>query len=180
MVAGRGAATTEKSWGRLIHVSDFINEEDGCLVLLDENGNILCDARKIIYPGSNGDPWWDTEQLMAQIRSAIEIFEAAHPDCQALFIFDQSSAHASLPPDALRAFEMNKSNGGKQRMQCNTTIPQSNPDPHFCGQHQSMTTASGEAKGLQAVLQERGFDVSRLRAKCSPVCPIENQNCCMA
>ena len=135
---------------------------------------------KIIYPGSNGDPWWGTEQLMAQIRSAIEIFEAAHPDCQALFIFDQSSAHASLPPDALRAFEMNKSNGGKQRMQYNTTIPQSNPDPHFRGQHQSMTTASGEAKGLQAVLQECGFDVSQLRAKCSPVCPIENQNCCMA
>jgi len=50
---------------------------------------------------------------MDQIRSAIEIFETAHPDCQALFIFDQSSAHASLPPDALKAFEMNKSDGGK-------------------------------------------------------------------
>ena len=102
----------EKSQGRLIHVLDFINEEDGHLVILDENGNILCDAGKIIYPGSNGDPWCDTKQLMAQIRSAIEIFEAAHPDCQALFIFYQSSAHALLPPDALRAFEMNKSNGG--------------------------------------------------------------------
>ena len=56
---------------------------------------------------------------------------------------------------------MNESNGGKQRMQHDTT-------------------ASGEAKGLQAVLEERGFDVSQLRAKCSPVCPIESQNCCMA
>ena len=91
----------KKNRGRLIHVSDFINEEDGRLVLLDQDGNILRDAQKIIYPGSNGDAWWDNEQLMAQIRSAIEIFEAAHPDCQALFIFDQSSAHASLPPDAL-------------------------------------------------------------------------------
>jgi hypothetical protein len=27
------------------------------------------------------------------------------------------SAHASLPPDALCAFDMNKSNGGKQREQ---------------------------------------------------------------
>ena len=44
-----------------------------------------------------------------------------------------------------------------------------NSDPHFRGQPQSMTTASGEG----------GFDVSRLRAKCSP-CPIESQNCCMA
>lgn len=117
---------------------------------------------------------------MVQMRSAVEIFEAAHPDCQALFVFDQSSAHASLPPDALKAFEMNKSNGGKQRTQRDTTIPQSNPDPRFRGQAQLMTTASGEAKGLQAVLEERGFDISRLKAKCTSVCPIESQHCCMA
>ena len=43
-----------------------------------------------------------------------------------------------------------------------------------------MTTASGEAKGLKAVLEERGFDVSLLRAKCAPVCPFESHNCCMA
>jgi hypothetical protein len=49
-----------------------------------------------------------------QIKSAIEIFKAAHPGCQALFIFNQSSTHASLPLDALQAFDMNKSNGGKQ------------------------------------------------------------------
>jgi hypothetical protein len=121
----------KKGRGRLIHISDFINEEDGRLVLLDENGQTIRDARKIIYPGANGDPWWDTKQLMDQIGSAIEIFEAAHPDCQALFVFDQSSAHGSLPPDALKAFEMNKSNGGKQRKQRDTIIPQSNPDPRF-------------------------------------------------
>ena len=61
------------------------------------------------------------------MTEAIEIFEAAHPGKQALFIFDQSSAHASLPPDALKAFEMNKSDGGKQRIQRDTIIPQSNP-----------------------------------------------------
>jgi hypothetical protein len=149
-------------------------------VLRDENDQIICDARKIIYPGSNGDPWWDNKQLMDQIRSAIEIFEATHPNCQALFIFDQSSAHALLPPDALKAFEMNKSNGGAQRKQCDTIIPQSNLDVRFRGQPQKMTTASGEAKGLKAVLEERGFDVSRLRAKCAPVCPFESHNCCMA
>ena len=170
----------KKGRGRLIYVSDFINEEDGRLVLLNEDGQIIRDARKIIYPGSNGNPWWDTKQLIDQIRSAIEIFETAHPDCQALFIFDQSSAHASLPPDALKAFEMNKSNGGKQRKQRNTVIPQSNPDPRFRGQPQQMTTSSGQQKGLKVVLEERGFDVSHLKAKCSPVCPFESQSCCMA
>ena len=104
----------KKGQGRLICVSDFINEETGWLVLLDENRRITQDAWKVIFPGSNGDPWWDTDQLMVQIESVIEISEVAHPRCQALFIFNQSSAHASLPPDALRAFTMNKSNGGTQ------------------------------------------------------------------
>jgi hypothetical protein len=117
---------------------------------------------------------------MVQVKNAIEIFETSHPGCQAVFIFDQSSAHASLPPDALCAFEMNKSDGGKQRKQHDTIIPMTNPDPRFCGNPQKMTTASGEAKGLKAVLEERGFDIKGLKAKCSPVCPFESQKCCLA
>ena len=114
------------------------------------------------------------------MKDAIEIFEAAHPDKQALFVFDQSSAHASLPPDTLKAFDMNKSDGGKQCFQRDTVIPQSNPVAEHHGKFQKMTLEDGCQKGLQRVLEERGFKVSHLRAKCSPVCPIENQNCCMA
>ena len=47
----------KKSRGQLIHVSDFINKEDGRLVLLDKNGQIIHNAQKFIYPGSNGNPW---------------------------------------------------------------------------------------------------------------------------
>ncbi|KAJ3722699.1 hypothetical protein DFJ43DRAFT_1042097 [Lentinula guzmanii] len=101
----------KKGQGCLIHVSDFINEANGCLICQDEVGNIRQDARQIIYPSSNGNAWWDTQQ-----QDAINIFKEAHPTCQALFIFDQSPAHASLGPDALKAFEMNKGNGGKQRI----------------------------------------------------------------
>lgn len=82
----------------------------------DKEGDIVWDAWIIIYPGENGDPWWAIFQLIAQVKSAIEIFDPAHPGCQALFIFDQSSAHASLPPDALQAFDMNKSDGGEQQI----------------------------------------------------------------
>ncbi|KAF8220679.1 hypothetical protein L208DRAFT_1167124, partial [Tricholoma matsutake] len=89
--------------------------------------NIVDEARKIIYPGSKGDAWWDTEQLLAQVKHAIEMFEKAHPNCIVLFIFDQSSAHASLGPDALKASEMNKSDGGKQHIQHDTVIHESNP-----------------------------------------------------
>ena len=124
----------KKTQGRLIHVSNFINEEDGWLVLLDKNGEIIQDTQKIIYPGSHGDPWWNNSQLIDQMRSAIEIFKAAHPNCQALFTFDQSLAHASLPADALKAFKMNKSNRRKQHCQHDTIIPKSNPNPQFHSQ----------------------------------------------
>ena len=144
----------KKSQGCLIHVSDFINEETGQLILLDSDGEITRDAHKIIYPGSNGDAWWDTEQLLAQMVTAIEIFNEAHPNCVALFIFDQSSAHASLGPGALHAWNMNKGNGGKQPIQKDTIIPQSNPVVEHRGKLQSMKTDDGLAKGLQQTLEE--------------------------
>lgn len=101
----------KKGRGHLIHVSAFINPKTGRLVLLDENGAVVRDYTKIIYPGSGGDAWWDCEQLLSQM----EEFEVAHPGKQGLFIFDQSSAHASLPDDTLKAFKMNHSDGGKVR-----------------------------------------------------------------
>lgn len=170
----------KKGRGRLIHVSEFINPITGRLVLTDASGNVVEEARKIIYPGSNGDAWWDTAQLLEQVKGAIQLFEKAHPNCVALFIFDQSSAHASLAPDALKAFEMNKSDGGKQRKQHDTMIPESNPTPEHRGKPQQMTLPNGQPKGLQRVLEERGFNVSGMRAKCAPVCPFENTDCCMA
>ena len=114
------------------------------------------------------------------MADAIEVFELAHPGKQVLFIFDQSSAHASLPPDVLKAFEMNKSDGRKQHKQCNTVIPESNPVAEHHGKAQKMMLKNGQPKGMQHVLEECGFNVAKLHAKCSPVCPIENTNCCMA
>ncbi|KAK0207757.1 hypothetical protein IW262DRAFT_1450785 [Armillaria fumosa] len=156
----------KKSRGRLIHVSDFVNEATGRLVVRNEAGEIIEDARKVIYPGSKGDPWWEVEQLLVQVKAAIKIFEKAHPNCQALFVFDNSSSHAALGPDALHAFDMNMSNGGKQHFQKDTVIPDSDSVPamHMHGKPQKMTTDDGVQKGLKQVLEERGFDIGGLRA----------------
>ena len=170
----------KKGRGRLIHVSDFVEEENGRLIIRDQDGVVQKDARCITYPGSGGDPWWDHVQLLAQVERAISIFEEAHPDCVGVFLFDHSSAHASLGPDALCAFDMNKSNGGKQRKQKDTIIPMNNPDIECRGKPQKMTTEAGEAKGLQQTLEERGFRVRGMRVKCAPICPFENNDCCMA
>jgi hypothetical protein len=165
----------------LIHVSDFVEEENGRLIIRNEEGVVVKDARCITYPGSGGDAWWDHAQLLAQVDQAISIFEEAHPECAGLFLFDHSSAHTSLGPDVLCAFDMNKSNGGSQRKQKNTIIPMNNPCVEHHGKAQKMTTEAGEAKGLQQTLEERGFkNVRGMRAKCSLVCPLENNDCCMA
>ena len=75
--------------------------------MMNSEGIIVKEACKIIFPGLNGDPYWDCDQLIEQVKTkAILIFKEAHPGCQALFIFNQSSAHAALPPDALKAFDM--------------------------------------------------------------------------
>ena len=72
-----------KSKGGLIHCSDFISLE---WMLM--NGSR--DARQIIYPGGpNKTPYWDTKQLLAQVASAIDIFEEKHPNKVAVFVFDQ-------------------------------------------------------------------------------------------
>jgi len=142
----------KKGHGRLIHVSNFINP--GRLVLRDGSGNIVQDAQKIIYPGVDGDPLWDTQQLLTQINDTIIIFETAFQDKKGLFIFDNSSAHGSLPADALKTFEMNKSDGGKQWHQQDTIIPESNPVAEHHGKTQKMTLPDGSLKGMWHVLQE--------------------------
>jgi hypothetical protein len=123
----------KKGHRQIIHVSDFVEEENGRLVIKDQDGTISKDTQCITYPGANGDNWWDLAQLLKQVNNAISIFEEAHPGCCALFLFDQSSAHASLGLEVLCAFDMNKSNGGKQRKRKDTIILMSNPDPHYWG-----------------------------------------------
>lgn len=130
------------------------------------------------FPGTNGNLCWDCKQLIEQVKTqAIPTFEEAHPGCQALFIFDQLSAHAALPDDALKAFEMNKSDKSKQHHQKDTVISESNSDPQFHGKVQKITTDDGHQKELQTTLKEHGFDVTGMKAKCLPICPFENTNC---
>jgi len=139
----------KKGRGRLIHVSDFVEEESGRLIICNEEGDVVKDMRCIIYLRMGTDTWWDHTQLLVQVDKVIEIFEEVHPNCVTLFVFNQSSAHTSLGHNALHAFEINKSNGGGQRQQKDTIIPMNNPCPEFCSKAQKMITENGEAKGLQ-------------------------------
>lgn len=93
------------------------------------------------------------------MNTALDIFEARFPDAQALFIFDQSSAHGSFASDALLAHKMNAGPGGNQPKMRDTMIPIDNPDPSLRGCIQSMIFPPGHkdaglAKGMIQIIKE--------------------------
>ncbi len=92
-----------------------------------------------------------------------------NPNTVAEFFFDQSSAHGAFAGDALNANEMNVKPGRNQRRMHATFIPNDNPNPALRGQPQDMIFPDnllpdheyykfcGQAKGMKAVLEERGL-----------------------
>ncbi|KZV96441.1 hypothetical protein EXIGLDRAFT_609191, partial [Exidia glandulosa HHB12029] len=158
----------QKGRGRGIHVSGFIYEAGGFL-RLDETARTqhaalppsqrlkTTDSTVIIYPGKNHDGWWDVKQLSLQIIDTIAIFEYLHPEDQAVFVFDQSTAHAAFADDALVASRMQVGSGPNQPKMHDTRIPADNPDPHLQNKLQRMVTADGRPKGMEIVLKERGL-----------------------
>jgi hypothetical protein len=178
----------KKGNGRAVHVSDFVTELIGCLRLVDaklaQHERLPLDsprrlprleARKIIYPGKNHDKWWEVNQLMDQLKVAVPIFKFQFPHYKGVWIFDCSSSHEAMAPDSLNVNRMNVNPGGKQTRMHDTIIPLSNPPPEPAqpdvrGQLQSMVypdnhldpALAGKAKGMRAVLQERGSVWTRL------------------
>jgi hypothetical protein len=169
----------KKGNGCSIHVSYFICETIGFLTLstaqIEEQMKLppqshlhSFTARHIIYPGKNHDAWWDLKQLVENVKDAIDVFEYTNPGMVAVFLFDCSSAHEGLAPNALNINSMNIGPGGKQKPLCDTIITLSNPPPKpGCldtrGLPQSLVYPSshpneklaGKPKGMRVVLEER-------------------------
>jgi hypothetical protein len=140
-----------KSRGRSQHVSGFccpchgFIEDDGPE---DDPATTECCSFHIITPGKNDDGYWTNDDLVKQLDKVIPLFERWHPDCQLLFLFDNSGNHHKRAPDGLCAQTMNLKDGGKNApRQRNTT---------WDGQPQLMTLPDGTPKGLRTVLMERG------------------------
>jgi|SRR6266850_7226442 len=101
------------------------------------------------------------------MRHTIKVFKHTHPDCVAIFVFNQSLAYEGFTENALNIHNTNVNPEGKQRKLCNTTIPLSNPAPapgkeDTHGQVQKMCFLDdhtnpelrGKLKGIRLVLQE--------------------------
>ena len=146
-----------KGEGRSIMVSDFLCECHGPLKLSSEQQrktpNIEPESVMIIKPGKNADGYWTNSDLVKQLEKVVLIFKILHPDCDALFMFDNSQNHRALPPDALNAKVLPIKDGGKN------VKPQR--DGWFMKEGrkiaQSMMTQECKPKGLRTILTERGL-----------------------
>jgi hypothetical protein len=92
------------------------------------------------------------------ISIALPIFKYAFPRCQGLWAFDNATNHSSFHPNALVASKMALGPGGAQPKMRETFdhgrgLPQAMvyPDNHWD------PNLRGKAKGLKAVLKERGL-----------------------
>jgi hypothetical protein len=154
-----GTVLRPKGSGRSLMVSEFLCECHGRMKLNVEqqasNPNVPSETVMLIKPGKNHDGYWDCEDLVAQTRDrAIPIFKILHPECDALFVFDNSSGHLAFAPDALVANRLNLSDGG-------ANVKPMRPG-WFIGENgdkvdQQMTTVNGAQKGIRTILTERGL-----------------------
>jgi hypothetical protein len=149
-----------KGNGRSVMVSAFLCECHGMLRLTDDlhktHPNVPVDSTIFLKPGANAEGFWKNSDLIAQVKEkAIPVFKLLHPNCDGLFMFDNSQNHHAKAPDALNANGMNLTNGGaKQRLMRDGWYLKSDGSRIA----QKMVTDDGRtSKGLRQVLQERGL-----------------------
>ena len=91
---------------------------------------------------------------MKQVTDAIDVFDNEFPEYTALLIFDNSPLHKKMSERSLNVNRMNVRPGGKQAVMRATT---------WNGEEQSMVLPDGTPNGMKLVLEERGFDTSKMR-----------------
>ena len=154
-----------KSKGAGIMVSDFVDNRNGFLAFTEDeysevkksDPDLPKYARVFLEYGEAREGYWTGDRFVAQMRKAIRIAELKYPKKDGwrhAWVFDHSSCHAAMAPDALQVSEMNIKPGGKQpRMR----------DTMWNGVVQHMNFRDGTPKGLKKILEERGIDTTRMK-----------------
>ncbi|PVF96678.1 hypothetical protein CPB86DRAFT_827048 [Serendipita vermifera] len=159
--------TVATAEGRLV-LSDAQYEEQSAL---PEEGRLPRSSSKLIFPSDQpgGDSYWNSEKMAEQVQETIKLGEYLLPGKTLVFVFDNSSAHGQMAPDALNVKRMTLLPGGKNvpKMR-DTIIPLDNPH-RLGGQIQTMQLPDhlhvfdlykqfeGRSKGIVAILEERGL-----------------------
>ncbi|KAF8150577.1 hypothetical protein B0H34DRAFT_801519 [Crassisporium funariophilum] len=180
--ASATAVAEAKGEGQSLMASEFCVPEWGPL----RDG--IETARIIFKAGKNRDGWFASEDLLAQVDTAIDVFEGrTNGFATGLSMFDNAPSHQKRAPDALSARKMPKNphktwrqHKDGPRMQTTTftlggqTITQ---DFYFSDDHSTMP---GWFKGMENIIQERGLWNSQgLNAQCEGFkCAPGKTDCC--
>ena len=118
-----------------------------------QHPGVAPDSTEIIRPGANRDAYWTNDDLVEQTKEkALPIFQILHPNCDALFMFDNSANHHAFAFDALVASRFNLKDGGvnlKGIMRDGWFMDKGNRIT------QTMANSDGQQKGLKSILLER-------------------------
>ncbi|ETV88490.1 hypothetical protein H257_00074 [Aphanomyces astaci] len=149
----------KKGRGCSIMVSDFLCPCHGRL--FNMVNNVMTYTTRTLHVGKNNEGYWTCEHMIKQVQDeVISAFGDMHPGAMGLFTFDQSTNHAAFTSDALRASNMGLRPGGAQALLRPGRLPGGSPQGMvFDDNHPHR----GEAKGLQQVLLERGYDIKLLK-----------------
>ena len=157
-----------KGNGQSVMVSAFLCECHGILKLTKElatqHPDVIADSTVFLKPGVNAEGYWKNSDLVSQVREkALPIFKLLHPNCDGLFMFDNSQNHHAKPPDALSVTTINLKNGGvNQRLTRNGWFIDAQGD---LVEQKMVMEDEFTSKGLSQVLRERGLWRSSLNVK---------------
>jgi hypothetical protein len=160
--ASSEARLRKKGLGKGVMASAWVTQE-GILQLSPEQklGHPELQERALFILNFGGKwGYYDWKKFEEDAIAAIEMARACYPRKKIVMLYDHSSVHRCMADDALNAKKMNLSPGGMQPLMRSTV---------YCGVPQEMvfpidhSTHPGQAKGLRAVLEERGVNTSQMK-----------------
>lgn len=191
-----------KGEGASLMVADFVSADYGWLCSPDGTER----ARVLFKPGKNRDGYFDCEDIIDQVGTAMDIIQKHFPHEDHIFIFDNATTHTKRADDALSARKMPKfppppgknwgvsiterdqagkivyDESGKPkkvfRRMADARLPNGEPQAlYFPEGH----PRAGVFKGMEVILEERGLiKESKLRAECKGYKCAPGQNACCA
>ena len=98
-----------KGNGQSVMVSAFMCECHEILALSEELQTQHSEVERIVLDSQNR---CNSSARILKEREALTIFKILHPNCDVLFMFDNSQNHHTKPPGGLRVTNINMKNGG--------------------------------------------------------------------
>ncbi|THU79174.1 hypothetical protein K435DRAFT_698465 [Dendrothele bispora CBS 962.96] len=187
-----------KGDGHSFMIADYVSADFGWLRSLDGRS-----ARRVMFPGKAKDGYFTAEDIQEQANAAIDLVHELYPDYEHIFIYDNATTHLKRPDGSLSARKMPKGPSSKffievSKRDANGKLVY-NPDGSIAKEEREMEpgvlpdgclqslyypenhkTHPNQFKGMATILQERGYNVDKLKAQCNKKfnCAPPALNCC--